>query len=186
MANIREKVISILARNSNLGHSYLITTVLVRVESRSTQYSRVSACAQYQYIGCCRAGKVFRDESESMSMLLRSSLAMEWWCIELVSFVASNDLEQSGHTQSGIWPDRHACPALACRRRRHPPPADTAADTTAADTRRTTTSSRFCCAARRTPPPCYCAQVLCSLKPRTWFGLLNNVAADSVQIQHET
>ena len=37
------------------------------------------------------------------------------------------------------------------------------------------------------PPPCYCAQVLCSsLKPRTWFGLLNNVAADSVQIQHET
>ena len=35
------------------------------------------------------------------------------------------------------------------------------------------------------PPPCYCAQVLCSLKPRTWFGLLNNVAADSVQIQHE-
>jgi hypothetical protein len=49
-------------------------------------------------VGCGRAGKVFRDESESMSMLLRSSLAMEWWCIELVSFVASNDLEQSGHT----------------------------------------------------------------------------------------
>jgi hypothetical protein len=52
----------------------------------------------------------------------------------------------------------------------------------------TTTTSRFCCAAAAAvgAAAALLLRASTSLKPRTWFGLLNNVAADSVQIQHET
>ena len=75
--------------------------------------------------------------------------------------------------------------AVVADTRRHPPPAPPCWRRRRRSRRRRRTSVHG--SAAPPPPPCYCAQVLCSsLKPRTWFGLLNNVAADSVQIQHET